>query len=199
MKATRWNVVFLVLVFICILAVNIFLTQKHTPGQIIGSAYGLEVIEKPLSEDSPLRTNVKRKIKYIVIHETGNQSSSANASSHAHYLEEGGDGNKTAWHYTVDDSVSYHHIPDDEIAFHAGRGNRNGIGIELCVNAGSDFEKTFQNGAKLTAKLIDTYDLNINSVKQHGDFMNKNCPENIRNDKRWNEFILLVQKYLGEF
>ncbi len=193
----RFGMVFLVLLFLVLLGLRIITSQRYIEGQIISNAYGLPIVDIILPEDSPLRTGLQRKIKYIVIHETGNPSSTADADSHNHYLENDGDGS-TAWHYTVDDTIAYHHIPDDEVAYHAGSGNRWGIGIELCVNAGGDFEKTFENGAKLTAKLIDTYGLSIKSVKQHADFMDKNCPEHIRNDGRWNEFLSLVKEYLKE-
>ncbi len=183
--------------FLLLWGVKAIFTDRHIDGQIIENAYGLKVVNSILPEDSPLRTHIPRKIKYIVIHETGNPSSTANAPAHNHYLECDGDGS-TAWHYTVDENIAYHHIPDDEIAYHAGKGNRFGIGIELCVNQGGDFEKTFRNGARLTAKLIKTYGLSAGSVKQHADFMDKNCPENIRNDGRWTEFLSLVKTYLEE-
>lgn len=193
----RLGTVFLVFLFLVLLGIRLICTDRHIDGQIITNAYGLKVVDSMLPAESPLRTGISRTIKYIVIHETGNPSATADATSHEHYLESDGDGS-TAWHYTVDDSVAYHHIPDDEIAYHAGKGNRSGIGIELCVNQGGDFEKTFDNGAKLTAKLIDAYGLSIHSVKQHADFMDKNCPENIRNNGRWTEFLSLVKKYLEE-
>lgn len=192
-----FGIFILMLLFLILWGLKILTEPKHIDGRIINDAYGLEVMDRTLPDDSPLRTGEQRLIKYIVIHETGNPSSTANADAHNHYLESGGDGS-TAWHYTVDDKLAYHHIPDDEIAYHAGRGNKYGIGIELCVNEGGDFEKTFDNGARLTAKLIDTYGLSVKSVKQHADFMEKNCPEHIRNDERWNEFLSLVKKYLKE-
>ena len=33
---------------------------------------------------------------------------------------------------------------------------------------------------------------------RHGDFMEKNCPEHIRDQGRWNEFIALVKRYRKE-
>ena len=193
----RLGITFLVFLFLILWSIKSLLAYRHIDGQIISNAYGLQVVDSILPDTAPLRTNIPRGIRYVVIHETGNPTNTADATSHSHYLENGGDGS-TSWHYTVDDSIAYHHIPDDEIAYHAGKGNISGIGIELCVNKGSDFNKTFENGAKLTAKLLDTYGLSIKSVKQHADFMDKNCPENIRNENRWNEFISLVKKYLEE-
>lgn len=189
----RWGALLLVFLFFTLLSLRLIFTPKHIDGQVINSAYGLKVKEEILPPSSPLRTNTKRQIKYIIIHETGNRSSSADALSHSTYLNQGGDG-VTAWHYTVDENIAYHHIPDDEIAYHAGkRGNSNGIGIEICVNSGSDFDKAFENGAKLTAKLIKTYGLSVDDIKQHADFMDKNCPQTIRDENRWKDFLNLVK------
>lgn len=192
----RWGVLFLIFLFFALLSLRTFLIPEHIDGQTVSSAYGLEVREEILPEDSPLRTGIKRQIKYIVIHETANLSPTANAEAHCQYLLRGGDGT-TAWHYTVDEKIAYHHIPDDEIAYHAGKkGNTNGIGIEICVNDGGDFEKAFENCAKLTAKLIDIYGLSEKDIRQHADFMDKNCPQTIRDGNRWNEFLELVKVFL---
>ena len=199
----RLGIVFLVLLFAVLWIIHVIIGGVPTQSRTITQAYGLEITEDIIPEDSPLRTGRQRTIRYIVIHETGNHLAGADAHSHNRYLHSGGDGS-TAWHYTVDDKSAYHHIPDGEIAYHAGDrnkingGNRCGIGIELCVNSDSDFEKVFTNGAKLTAKLIETYDLSIKSIRQHSDFMDKNCPETIRDKERWGEFIDLVKSYLKE-
>lgn len=161
------------------------------------NVYGVTVHTDYISEALPCRPGELRKIKYVVIHETGNASKGANAKGHSAYLKEGGAGN-VSWHYTVDEREIYHHIPDNEVAWHAGErtGNTYGIGIELCVNSDGDFEKTFENGAKLTAYLLEAYDLEIEDVKQHFDFNGKNCPQTIRETERWDEFIGRVKYYL---
>lgn len=111
--------------------------------------YGVKVTTRLVETGTKARTGRKRKIKYIVIHETANTKAGATAENHAIYLS---DNNKTstAWHYTVDDKEIYHHIPDDEIAYHAAtdKGNQYGIGIELCVNEDGNFEKAFENRCK---------------------------------------------------
>ena len=77
-------------------------------------------------------------------------------------------------------------------------GNLNGIGVELCVNEDGDFEKTFDNAARLTAHLLTEYDLSLDAIRQHADFTQKNCPERIRNEGRMEEFRALVARYLAE-
>ena len=59
-----------------------------------------------------------------------------------------------SWHYTVDDLSIYQHLPDGERAYHAGDGgsgpgNATSIGIEICVDAGGDFEQAKANVAAL--------------------------------------------------
>ena len=145
------------------------------------------------------RIKTIRKIKYIVIHETGNRGRNANAASHNNYLHTEADNQQKSWHYTVDDHEIYYHIPDNEIAFHAGDGlskdggNLNGIGIEMCVNPENDYELTLQNTAKLAAMLLEAYDLDIRDVKKHEDFSGKNCPEILLKEGRWDEFVEMVK------
>jgi N-acetylmuramoyl-L-alanine amidase len=148
-----------------------------------------------------------RQKKWIVIHETGNSSKGADAKNHSTYLKNLAKANTTyvSWHYTVDDHEIYHHIPDNEIAYHAsdgrveGGGNMASIGIEICVNSDGNFDKARDNAAWLTAKLLKENNLTIGAVKQHHDFApdGKNCPQTIRDQGLWNNFLQAVQKYYG--
>lgn len=173
--------------------------QKPTEGALLTEAMGVPVQTVLIPAGTDARPGEKREIRYVVIHETGNPSEGADAQGHSNYLLNGSE-RGTSWHYTVDDHEIYHHLPDDEVGWHASseEGNRYGIGVELCVNADGDFEKTFDNGARLTATLLYTYGLSINDVKQHGDFTDKNCPQTIRDTGRWVEFKDRVKEYLAE-
>ena len=73
-------------------------------------------------------------------------------------------------------------------------GNMTGIGIELCVNEGNDFEKTMENAAALCAELMKAYDLRIEDIKQHHDFSGKDCPHRILSADRTEEFVKMVQE-----
>ena len=154
----------------------------------------------PIGSDG--RTGKIRKIKYITIHETDNKSPTADAEAHNEYIHDYGRNHKLSWHYTVDENEIYHHIPDDETAFNAGDnirkngGNRNGIGIELCVNKGSDFDKTMKNASILTAYLLDKYNLTIDDVKKHQDFSGKICPKTIINENLWDKFKQMTEQEL---
>ena len=169
-----------------------------------GGQATMKIIEDIIPQKGgKVRPGEVRTKKFITIHETGNFSKGANAKNHSIYLKNLAIANTTyvSWHYTVDDTCAYHHIPDDEIAWHAGDGRKEGggnmasIGIEICVNPDGDFNKSMDNAAWLTAKLLKENNLTINAVKQHHDFSGKNCPQTIREKGLWNSFLTTVKKY----
>lgn len=174
--------------------------QAQQRGVFLHEAGGVPVRTAILGPSSDKRPGVRRQIRYIVIHETGNYRAGADARMHTLYvLNHPRD--TTSWHYTVDDRVIYHHIPDDEIAWHAGDrqkkngGNANGVAIELCVNEDGDFARTLDNGAKLTARLLKAYGLGLDAVRQHADFIDKNCPATLRDNGGWDAFLAQVRAY----
>lgn len=161
---------------------------------------GIPVITDFIPKETRERPGQPRKIKYIVIHETGNPGRNADAESHNNYLHQEAENQQKSWHYTVDDHEIYYHIPDNEIAFHAGDGlsksggNLNGIGIEMCINPENDYEQTLKNTANLTAMLLKAYDLDIGCVKMHQDFSGKHCPDKLLSENRWGEFLDMVSE-----
>lgn len=189
---------------LCFAALLAFALLKALGGQPRQGEYPQQVLGVPVytslaPEGGQNRPGVKREIKYIVIHETGNPAAGADAKAHGKLQAAGGEG-KTSWHYTVDDKEIWHSIPDDEEAYHAGdgadgEGNLHGIGIELCVNQDGDFEKTFDNAARLTGWLMYAYDIPADRVRQHFDFSGKNCPEQIRAQDRMGQFVELARQY----
>ena len=150
--------------------------------------FGVPVYTDLIDSGTETRPGTKRKIKYLVIHETDNFTNGTGAKNHAKFLRNSTD--STSWHYTVDSKEIYHHIPDNEIAHHAATedGNRYGVGIELCVNKDGNFNKTFDNATKLVAYLLKEYDLDIKDIKTHHDFSGKDCPHSILKNNRMNEF-----------
>lgn len=150
---------------------------------------GIPIYTEILDDENIARTKIKRKIKYIVIHETDNTREGADTKNHSEFLKYSNT-ISTAWHYTVDSEKIYHHIPDNEVAYHAASrvGNWFGIGIELCVNKDSDFEKTFNNATLLVAYLIKEYNLDTDCIRTHHDYSGKDCPHIILNNNRLDEF-----------
>lgn len=74
-------------------------------------------------------------------------------------------------------------------------GNRHSIGIESCVDKGSDLWFTWQRTAKLVAKLMLDWDLDITRVKGHHFYSAKDCPQPLlENDLEiWWVFIDMVE------
>lgn len=74
-------------------------------------------------------------------------------------------------------------------------GNRNSIGIEACVDKGSDLWYTWQKTAKLVADIMIRNNLDITKVKGHHFYSAKDCPQPmLENDLEiWWEFIDLVK------
>ena len=165
-----------------------------------GTEQDLLVIADYIPEGRYNRPGGNYKVKYIVIHNTGNYSQSADANAHRGYVK--ADGTQVSWHFTVDDHSIYKHLPEEERAWHAGdgregRGNTYGIGIEVCVNHETDgttkpseyFHKTLDNTAQLVAELLYKYDLSIKAVTQHNHYSGKNCPQVIRESGLWEPFL----------
>jgi hypothetical protein len=71
-------------------------------------------------------------------------------------------------------------------------GDRNGVGIEMTIQQGSDLFIAYQKLAKLTAQLLVTHRLTPNDVKQHNFFTGKNCPQTLRQANYWDVFIDMV-------
>ena len=67
-------------------------------------------------------------------------------------------------------------------------GNVNSIGIESCLDKGTDIFYTWMKTAKLVAYLMDEYNLNIEDVVGHHFFSGKECPQTIRRNNFWNYF-----------
>ncbi len=202
----RKNTILLLLV---LFAIGIFCGYRAfvPPKAVIPTQIGMLTVHTDfLPEDYAGYSGINRRIRYIVIHETDNYSSTATAKAHNSFLHsEKQKDTALSWHYTVDENEIYHHLPDDIAAFHASDGmknkggNQSGVAIELCVNQGSDFNKTVDNAAQLTAYLLQSYKLDLDDVKQHYDFCGKDCPDRLRENTNWDEFLLLVQKYLKNY
>lgn len=138
--------------------------------------------------------------KYITIHETGNAAKGADAAAHAAYLDsDAGERDLVSWHYTVDDHAIVQNLPDAETAYHAGDGksgpgNATSIGVEICVNAGGDFEAAKANAAALVRLLMEEHGIPLDNVVQHNRWNGKDCPKTIRaTTGAWEAFLALCR------
>ena len=134
----------------------------------------------------------------ITIHNTANDSTGADARSHARYMATKEAVNrKVSWHYTVDDKRVVKHLPTSERSWHTSKSNANAssISIEICQNKDGDFAAACERAALLTAVLCAR--LGITELKRHRDWTGKNCPAKLVATYGWNWFTTMVFAYLA--
>lgn len=139
--------------------------------------------------------------RYITIHETANPSAGADALMHGRWLQnlarDGAD--EPSWHFTVDEDTIVQHLRLNEMGWHAGdgangTGNKESIGIELCVNSGADLDATRERAARLVAWLMKEHRIPVTNVVQHNRWSGKDCPHLIRAANLWGAFLAMVQE-----
>ena len=138
---------------------------------------------------------------YIVIHTTDNYAKGANAKAHAKAQHDGNFKGYSA-HVYVDDTEANQALPYNRGAWHVGVNyggrlfgtvnNRNSVGIEMCVQAGYNYEKAFQNTVQVCKQLMKQLGIPADRVVQHYDVCAKNCPSAIRAKGDWNRFKQLI-------
>ncbi|MCL2521429.1 MAG: N-acetylmuramoyl-L-alanine amidase [Erysipelotrichales bacterium] len=167
----------------------------------------LDIIEDILPLYRYTRPGEIMDVRYIIVHETANTREGAGARGHNAFLQgKRGPDDIISWHFTVDDIEIFQHLPINERANHnmdTPRPNGvtdHGIGIELCVNVDSNFQITKLRGARLVAKIMyqlrtehGVY-LTMNDIRQHNEFsiFHKDCPQIMRTEDTWADFIELV-------
>lgn len=151
----------------------------------------MQITEKLVSHNFT-KSLIKRDIKFIVIHDTGNPNRGADADAHYRYFNT--PGRNASAHYFVDDKKILRIIKDNDIAWHAGDGkgkygitNSNSIGIEMCVNEGYDRLQMKKNTLSLVAQLMQQHNVSLNNVVRHYDASRKICPASMR-DNNWTEW-----------
>lgn len=150
--------------------------------------------EEQLGIKCPFAMNPTR----IVIHNTENDATAEQEISYMHSNPK-----EVSFHFAVDDLHAVQGIALDRNAWHAGdgngRGNREGIGIEICYSrsGGEKFEKAQKNAAELTARLLRQYGWGIDRVTKHQDYSGKDCPRRTMNEIGWDGFLRLVQEAYG--
>lgn len=141
------------------------------------------------------------RIKYIVIHYTGNQGDTAenNADYYSREIV------KASAHYFVDDKTVWQSVPDTKIAYAVGgtkyrysKGgnmygkvtNSNSISIELCGTGPerTASEATMENAAALTREIMQRYSIPLENVYRHYDVTGKECPAWAVDENVWARF-----------
>ena len=136
--------------------------------------------------------------KYITIHETDNFSKGANAAMHAK-LQSNGNSRKAGWHWQVDDHEAVQSFAHTAQPWHAGSGtgNRQSIGIEICVNSDGNYKQAVANAAELVKKIMKEENIPLSNVVQHNHWSGKNCPRYLRSGSKgvnWNDFKNMIRR-----
>ena len=141
------------------------------------------------------------KIKYIVMHYTGNVKDTA--ISNAKYFHTSINRQASA-HYFVDETSIYQSVQDNYVAWSVGGKpqstfhplyqictNSNSISIEMCTSGDSEVsDKTINNAIELVKYLMNKYGIDANHVTNHYHCNGKACPSaSLRTGERWNSFI----------
>ena len=160
----------------------------------------IEIKEKLLAENNRLRSGGKYKKKYITIHSTSNEKSTA--ENERAWLENKSNTRNASWHYAVDENYIIQALPDEEEAWHCGteEGNKHSISIEICESG--DRKAAVDNAVCLTAKKMREHSIPLENIKQHFQWNGKNCPRILRDEKYvkngidWQYFMEEVKKRL---
>lgn len=139
----------------------------------------------------------------IVVHNTDNFEPTANARAHARAQHDGNFSSMSAHYYTDDSDIAYQAAPHNLGCWHVGinygngnlfgsYGNRNSIGVEMCVQGGYNYEKAFQNTVELVRKLMKETGIPASRVYRHLDICSKNCPSQIIAKGDWTRFKKLI-------
>ena len=141
------------------------------------------------------------KIKYIVIHDTGNTSVGANATSHYNYFN-GGDRSSSADFFIDDSQILCVNDYRKYYTWHCGDGkgkygitNANSIGVEICINSDGNRQKAIDKTLVLVRELMKELNIPIDMVVRHYDASRKNCPGSMskNNWAEWYEFKKRIQ------
>lgn len=154
----------------------------------------ITVIECP-ADKVAIKCPFPMKPTRIVVHNTANDASAYNEISYMHRNSE-----QVSFHYAVDDLGAVQGISLDRNAWHAGdgidgKGNREGIGIEICYSksGGEKFYKAEENAAELIASILKEKGWGIDRVTKHQDYSDKYCPHRTL-DMGWERFLTMVKK-----
>ena len=156
-------------------------------------------VNKNLSNMNYSTGNGTGRIKYIVIHYTGNNGDTAWGNTN--YFKSVYRG--ASAHYFVDTDSIWQCVSDSNIAWHVGSDyykhsvcrNSNSIGIEMCSRIGADGKYyipsgTVANTVELTKSLMKTYGVPAENILRHYDVTGKICPEPfVREVSNWTNFI----------
>lgn len=162
-------------------------------------------IQKNLTTRNFTNKNDSSRIKYIVIHYTGNDGDTAYNNTKYFKTEYRG----ASAHYFVDETSIWQCVLDEDVAWHCGTTgtyyhpecrNTNSIGIELCSKKknGKYYipEETIERAIELINYLRQLYNIPVENILRHYDVTHKNCPAPFVEDKtQWDNFLAKIKYY----
>lgn len=139
----------------------------------------------------------------IVVHNTDNFAAGADALAHARAQYNGNFANMSAHYYVDDGDVAYQAAPHSRGCWHVGvnyggtnlfgrYGNKSSIGVEMCVQAGYNYEQAFQNTVAVVKEIMRETGIPASRVYRHYDICSKNCPSQIIARDDWARFKKLI-------
>ena len=206
-KTYRWNVAAGNASGLSAYTVPLYFQTPETSG-----GFSVPVVQDLIPAARNNRPGYPLTASYITIHDTDNTDPGANALMHANYLKNpdtsvgmpNNPDQPKSWHFTVDDHEVRQHLPITENGWHAGdgpngTGNRQTIGVEICMNSDGNRTQAEDNAAWITAKLLKEKSLALDRVKQHYDWSAKNCPSVLRGRAGgWDGFLARVAEYMNQ-
>ncbi len=134
------------------------------------------------------------KVNDIVIHYVGNPGTSAESNrSYFNSLQAGNTSTYASSNFIVGlDGEVLAVVPIDEVAYCSNSRNSDTISIEVCHpdESGKFNDKTYESVVKLTAWLINYYNLDVSHVIRHYDITGKLCPlYYVEHEDAWNTFL----------
>ena len=147
------------------------------------------------------RTARNAAIRYIVVHDTGNTGTGADAQAHFNYFN-GGNRGSSADIFVDDHSVWYVNDYTKYYSWHCGDGkgkygitNANSVGVEMCINADGDYAAAMRNTAEVVRALMAELNIPIARVVRHYDASRKNCPASMSANgwARWEELKNMIE------
>ena len=141
------------------------------------------------------------KIRYIVIHDTGNKSRGADARAHFNYFNSG-DRQSSADFFADDKECLKVNDYNTYYTWHCGDGkgkngitNNNSVGVEICINSDGNYEKAKENALKTVRLLMNELGVPPERVVRHFDVSGKNCPQTF-SESDWKSFKnALIDEY----
>lgn len=135
----------------------------------------------------------------IVVHNTANNASAVNEVAYMIKNDL-----KVSFHYAVDDIQIVQGILETRNSWNAGdgssgKGNREGISIEICYSKNDSdierFKKAEKRAVLLIVDILKRYKWDISKVTKHQDYSGKYCPHRTL-DMGWKRFLKMIETEL---